>query len=206
MEIRKNILLKYIEQAAIEQIATEYQQQGYEIKPTFQDFGADLIVQKGEEIIVVEIKAGRWDDKRRQAVKELRNRAVHELGAKFNLVFVNLPQEPEIEVEGLEGLFFELLPEQLVDEFSKLATHFWPNEISDISFESISVQKDGIDIAGNGIITLGLQYGSDSDYKHDDGLRFIEAYPFHFYLALDHNLEIKEVYEIEVDLPDNDDE
>ena len=39
-----------------------------------------------------------------------------------------------------------------------------------------------------------------------DGLRFTESYPFHFYLALDHNLKVKEVYEIEVDLPDNGDE
>lgn len=203
MEIRKNILLKHLEQAAIEQVAIEYEEQGYKIAKSYLDFGADLIVQKEKEIIVIEIKVGKWDNQKRQAVKKMRNRAVHELGAKFNLVFVNIPDEPKIEVEALENIFFELLPEHFIDKFSSIATHFWPDEIYDISFESISVQKDGIDIVGNGMITLGLQYGSDNDYKRGDGLHFTESYPFYFSLALNHNLKIKEVYEIELDLPND---
>ncbi len=204
MEIRKDILLKYLEQAAIEQIATEYKEKGFEVtKPTL-DFGADLIAKKGNETIVFQIKAGKWDSRKRQDVKATRNRAVHELGAKFNVVFVNLPEEPEIEVEELEILFLELLPEHLLDEFSRLATHFWAEDVSDISFESIIVKKESIDIKGTGIITLDLQYGSDSDYKEGDGLRFTQSHPFHFYLALDHKLKVKEVYEVELDLSEDD--
>ena len=99
----------------------------------------------------------------------MRNKASHELEARFSIAFVNITDEPEIEVDRFESLLFELLPEYHIDEFSKIATHFWIDEMSDISFESISVQKENIDVQGFGIIPLGLQYRSNSYYK--DGLR-----------------------------------
>ncbi len=210
MDIRKDILLKHLEQAAIEQIETDYQNQGYEVmreprnKPY--DIGADLIAKRGDEIIVFEVKAGKWENQKRSDVKLIRNKAVHELGARFNIVFVNLPDEPEIEIEGLEQLFFELLPEELVDEFSMLATHFWIDEVSDISIENIGITKSEIEVVGTGIVGLGLQSGSDGDYRRGDGLRFTESYPFHFHISLHRNLELKEVHEIYLDAPDEDDE
>lgn len=206
MEIQKEIMQKFLEQAAIEQLSLEYQKKGFEISREAGDFRADLIVRKGDEIIVFEIKAGKWDKDKRLTVRALRNWAVHELGAKFNIVFANLPEESTIEVEGLEALLFDLLPEYLVDEFSNIASQFWSEEVSDLSFESISVQKNIIEIIGTGMISLGFQYGSDSDYRNGDGLRFSESYPFNFHIALDHNLQIAEVFEIGVDLPDDSDE
>ena len=125
MDIRKDIFQKYLEKAAIEQIASEYRQKGYKVvtKTKAKDLGADLIVQKGKETIVFEFKAGKWTEKKRQAVRQLRNRAVHDLDAKFKLVLVNLPEEPDIEIQNLERVFFGILPEYFKDEFNELATH-----------------------------------------------------------------------------------
>ena len=111
MEINKNIFLKHLEQAAIEQLALKYEQEGFDVTSNYQikEQHLDLVVKKGDEIIAFEIKAGTWDTEKQRAVHRLRNLAVHELGAKFKLIFVNLPEEPEIEIEGLEEVFQELL-------------------------------------------------------------------------------------------------
>ena len=48
----------------------------------------------------------------------MRNKASHELEARFSIAFVNITDEPEIEVDRFESLLFELLPEYHIDEFS----------------------------------------------------------------------------------------
>lgn len=203
MEIKKSILLKHYEQATIEQLASEYKQKGFEV---FQDYQAkrhrfDLVVKKGKDVIVFEIKAGSWERDRRKEVQQLRNIAVHELGAKFKLLLVNLPKEPEIEIEGLESLFPDLLAEQFIDEFSQLATHFWVDEISDIEFDELHISKSEYAMKGTAIVTLGLQFGSDRDYKEGDGLRWTESFAFSFDLVVDDSLSIKEIRNLELEPP-----
>jgi hypothetical protein len=204
MNIQKNILLEYMAKAAVEQIASEYQEKGYEVvgESEFPGIRADLIVKKEKEIIVFEIKAGNWDAEKRQSVKHIRNRAVHELGAKFKLVLVNLPEPPSIEVEGLELIFFELLPEYCADELSRVATHTWIDEIADIEIKYLLIQKDEIEVQGSAVVSLGLQYGSDSDFTRGDGLRTSDSFPFHFHIVLDGNLKLKEVHSLEMDISD----
>lgn len=203
MEIKKSILLKYYEQAAIEQLTSEYKQKGYEVFQEYQSnrYRFDLVAKKDDELIVFEIKAGLWEKDKRQAVQQLRNIAVHELGAKFKLVFVTLPKEPEIEIEDLEAMFPDFLAEQFINEFSEMATHFWIDEVSDIKFDEIYVRKAELEIKGSGTISVGFQYGSDSDYKEDNGLRWTDSFEFQFHLLLDRSLDVKEIYELEIDIP-----
>ncbi len=205
MEIQPKIFLKYAEKAAIEQLAVEYKSLGFEITTDqmIGDFQADLVAKRGDEIIVFEIKAGKWSRNRRQIVQQIRNFAVHNLGAKFKLVMVNLPKESEIVVEDLETVFFELLPEQFINEFSRLATHFWLDEISDISISNIFIRKSEYDIKGSAFLSLGLQFGSDRDFKRGDGVRTSESFPFHFHILFDKNFEVKEIYELELDTPED---
>lgn len=203
MEIKRSILLKHYEQATIEQLALEYKQKGYEVFPEYavKQHRFDLVVKKGDDVIVFEIKTGAWKQERRKEIQQLRNFAVHELGAKFKLILVNLPKEPEIEIEGLEGVFPDLLAEHFVDEFSRFATHFWVDEITDIKFDELHIRQSEYEMKGTGIVTLGLQFGSDSDYKQDDGLRWNESFTFHFDLLMDNNLEMKDVRNLELELP-----
>lgn len=203
MEIEKAILLKHYEQATLEQLAFQYRQKGYEVsqEKKIENHRFDLVAKKGAETIVFEIKGGSWVTDKRQAVQQLRNFAIHKLGAKFKLVLVRLPKEPEIEIEGLEAIFPDLLEENFRDEFSRLATHFWVDEISDVKFDELHIKKTEYDIKGNGTVTVGLQYGSDRDYKDDNGSRWTESFQFDFHLLLDENLEIQEIYELEINIP-----
>jgi hypothetical protein len=118
-------------------------------------------------------------------------------------VIVKLPEEPDIIVEDLESLFFELLPDRFINEFDRLATHYWIDEIADIKFEELFVRKAEIEAKGSATVTLGLQYGSDSDYKRGDGIRNIESFPFIFHISVDKDLQLKEVYSLELETPED---
>lgn len=204
MEIRRDILLRHLAQAAIEQLSTDYALKGYEvvIGPEV-DKGVDLLVRKGRDIIGFDLKVGEWNSHQRQEAREVRNRLVHELGAKYKLVLVNAPDEPDIVVDELESLFLELLPEHFVDQFSQLATHYWIDEITDFIFEKLWIRPADIEAQGVGTVTLGLQYGSDSDFDRGDGTRFSEAFPFYFHILLDRDIKVKELYELELDAPED---
>lgn len=203
MEIEKRFLLKHYEQAALDQLSFEYSQQGYEVlrEHRIDNYQFDLVAKKDDEIIVFEIKTGVWVADRREEVQQLRNFAVHKLKAKFKLVLVNLPNEPEIEIEGLEAVFPDLLAGHFINDFSRLATHFWIDEVNDIQFDKLFIRKTEYEIKGNGTVIVGLQYGSDGDYKEDDGLRWTESFHFSFHLLLNEKLDIKEVYELDIDMP-----
>lgn len=205
MDIKKSILLKYMAKAATEQIASEYQARGYEVidESKMPDIGADLIVKNDKETIVFEVKSGDWNDEKRQAVKNIRNRALHELGAKFKLVLVNVPAQPSIEIEGLEHILFDLLPEYCADELSSLATHTWIDEISDIEIEMLDIQKDEMEVQGTAVVSFGLQYGSDGDFDRGDGIRTSGSFPLHFHVLLDRDLHVKTVHSLELDIAED---
>lgn len=195
MDIPKETLLKHTADAAIEQIASDYKKRKYHIvKPgKYKNVEADLILKKGKEIIVFEVKAGEWNAARRQAARRLRNRVVHEMGGKFNLVLVNLPEEPSIEIDGMKSVLLELLPKHFTDEFAKLATHIKVNEIADMKIEDLSVRRDEIEVKGSALVTLDLQNGSNGDLPKDEEKHSTESYPFHFHIQLGKSLQLKKV-------------
>ena len=51
----------------------------------------------------------------------------------------------------------------------------------------------------DGSVSYELQYGSDSDMRHGDGIRSIESFPFTFHLDLYHDLSVDEVVQLDID-------
>jgi hypothetical protein len=203
VEIQERILIKYYEQATIEQLMFDYRQNGYEVFPNHQidKFCFDLVAKKDDETIVFELKAGEWISDKRLAIQQLRNFALHKMGAKFKLVLVNLPKEPELEIEDIESKFPDVLADHFINEFYRMATHFQVDDVSDINFTEVHVRKSELEIKGSGIVSVNFQYGSDSDYKEDNGLRWSDSFDFVFHLLLNKDLDIKEIYELEIDIP-----
>lgn len=193
MELRKAILAKHMAAAAIEQIADDYTMQGYTVVEASANLSADLVVSKGSDVIAFEVKVGQWSDEKRRAVREMRNRVVHELRGRFQLVLVRVPEEPDILVEDLDFLLGQIVPEHLVDELNLLATHQQVEEVTDISFTTLIVGKDSIQAIGTATVTLILQIGSDSDQSNDDGLRWNEGYDLEFSLVLRKDLTLLEI-------------
>lgn len=200
MKIRDDILMRVFEEAAIEQTAEDYLQQGYSVEREAKigRLRADLVARKDDKVIVFEFKSGRWDAKKTRAATRIRNYVAHELAGEFRLVLVNLPQEREIFIEGIERILYGILCED-TSQVDILATHVTLGEVSDVDISGVNIDEERIGVIGSGSVSYELQYGSDSDMRRGDGVRSSESFPFTFHLYLNHDLSVGEAEEIEVD-------
>jgi hypothetical protein len=202
VEISQEILAKHLAEAAVEQLAQDYELKGFEVEKNA-DLGgtrADLIVKRGNEIIVIEVKAGRWTPEQRESVKRLRNYVIHEHGARFVLVLAPQSSEKLVQIEGLEDLLPEVVAERCQDVLSEVATHTRIGSVTDIDIGSVTVGQEGIEIEGSASVELELQYGSDSDVEKDQGFTSSETVPLTFHISLDPNLKLRDVIDLNLDL------
>ncbi len=51
-------------------------------------------------------------------------------------------------------------------------------------------------VAGIGVVSVELNWGSDSDKEHGDGSTTADSFPFDFTIILDNNLNLIEVEQI----------
>jgi len=203
MKIEKDILMKHLHKAAIEQVAFEYQKNGYEIQKEvrFGDIIADLVAKKGNELIVFEFKYTNWDKGKIESIKRLRNTVVREHGASFKLVLVNQPGEISVEVDNLEQILLELVI-KTPTLYDQLATHAENHDISDIDLSKVVIHKDEIELIGSAVVNMILQYGSDSDVDEDNGLRSDESFMLDFHILFDWGFEVKEIIKFSLDTSD----
>jgi hypothetical protein len=106
MKIRQLILDQFWKQAAVEEIATTYRDNGYIVEKSVKiaDMETDLIARKDQEVIFFDFKSIPWDKTQAQHVDQLRHYVLqHHLG-QFKLVLVNRPIDRLIEIEGLEQI------------------------------------------------------------------------------------------------------
>jgi hypothetical protein len=201
MRIREEIARHHWERAAVEEARTQYASEGYEVQEQVQlgKFQADLVARSGDEMIVVEFKAGPWNPQKAQAVQQLRKYVVHELGAQFNLVWAAPPREREIHIEGIEQAFLEQFIHSLPSELDALSTHTQVEEVSDLFIRKLWAEPGKITIAGEAVVGVELIYGSDSDEQRGDGARMSDNYPFEFKVILNSDLEIIEVLYLNID-------
>jgi hypothetical protein len=200
MEIRQEIAEKYWLRAAIEETATKYAAQGYQVTKDapIGNMRADLVARKGNELIVVEFKLGDWSTERSNDVRRIRNEVVHQLGGKFNLVVVSPPKERNIEIEGIENILYGIFINDL-GELDELSTHTQIEEVSDVTISSVDVEQNRIRVEGAGVVSVELNWGSNSDRARDEGFTVSDNFPFDFAIVLDNNLNLLEVESINVD-------
>ncbi len=200
MQIRQEIAEKYWLRAAVEEAATKYAAQGYEVSKDalIGAMRADLLARKGDELIVVEFKMGNWSEQRTNEVRQIRNEVVHRLGGRFNLVVVTPPKEKDIEIEGIEGILHDIFLDDL-GELDQLSTHTYVEEVSDVTITSINVEQNQTQVQGTGVVSVKLNWGSNSDRANDEGLTSYDSFPFDFSIILDKDLKLIEVEHIRVD-------
>lgn len=203
MKIREDILLKHLTEAAIEQISSEYQENGYEMKKEdrMDNMVADLTARKDNELIIFEFKTTKWDAVKIDSIRQLRNYAVHGFGAKFKLVLVDLPGEVLIEIEDIEQILFNLVVNTPA-LYDNLATHARIDGVSDVELEQVKVCRNYVELLGSAAVSLILQYGSDSDIDKDDGLCSSESFFLSFHILIDQDLEVNQTLKLELDTSD----
>ncbi|MEK7395727.1 MAG: hypothetical protein AAB116_02210 [Candidatus Poribacteria bacterium] len=203
MKIEKDILMKHLNEAAIEQIAFEYRNNGYEIQREFcfGDIKADLIARKDNKLIVFEFKYTNWDKRKKDEIKQLRNIAVREHGASFKLVLVNQPGEIVVEVDNLEQILLNIVTERPT-LYDQLAIYTEIHNISDVDLCKVAIHKDEIELIGSAMVNMILQYGSDTDVDEDSGLRSDESFMLDFHILFDWGFEVKEIIKFNLDTSD----
>lgn len=211
MEINRKYLQKYLHDIAIEQLKDEYSSNGYSvsIEEAIGKYQTDLVARKGDENIVIEVKANKLTAKRKKELMHLAN-YLQKLGNyKFLVVIASPPKEKNIVIDDIEPLLFNEMQEDFPAELIDLSSHTSLDEISDVVIDEISINHSEIYVKGNGTISVELQFGSSGDQKRGDGFVTSDSFPFEFELNLEYNsvgeLIISEVINISVDISSYDD-
>lgn len=87
-------------------------------------------------------------------------------------------------VSAVDAHLLELAISETINEIDELATHHW---IDEISVSDLNVEKIGphaILLTSNGSISVGFQYGSDSDVQKDMGVVTGDSFPFRAQLTV----------------------
>lgn len=188
MQLNYKYLQKYYHKIAEEQLADAYRDKGYQVSTECRlegsTFIADLLVEKGAEKIVIEIKTRRMDAADSKRLSELADYVKSLGGYRFMVAVVTPPKNREIVIEGLEEALLCEMNNDVPDDIDALATHSRIEDISDIDVQTITVEGNEIYCTGTGIIDVELQYGSDGDLNRDNGYRTSDSLAFTFDVSL----------------------
>lgn len=205
MEIKKKYLGKYLYEIAIEQIADDYRRKGYQVNKEVKlgKFRADLVARKGEEQIVIEVKAGKMTPDRRQKIAGIAE-YVRSLGNyKFLVVIATPPKEKKLEIEDIKTLISNYIHYDLPSELDELSAHTRPDEVIDIDIDEINISGENIFVKGDGVVSVELQFGPDGDQDKGGGFKSYDKFPFDFEITLAYNsereLEIVDVDKFDID-------
>lgn len=200
MEIESDIAQKYWRLAAQEQIVREFSARGYEVRveAPLGDHVVDLVANKGDDLVVVEILTETSRRHRGKDLASLRDHVVRQLRGRFEIRYVNPPHEVKISIENIDHLLeeeFRNNPRSL----DELATHVSIEEVGSVEIGTVNIASSGTTVSGCGTVYINMQYGSDGDYRRGDGARLSDSYPFSFEVVLDRDMEIEKVVSLEAD-------
>lgn len=206
MEIKKQYLQKYLHDIAIEQIADEYQKKGYAVSKEEKlgnEYQADLIVRKGNETIVIEVKSEKMSEQRKKEIANLANYVRKQENFKFFVAVATAPKEKKLQITQIEDLLTENMIEDFPEELDRLSTHTRIEDVTDVDIDIISIDGKEIFVSGDGVVNVELQFGSDGDQSAGDGFKTHDSFPFDFEIVLEYdtelNLKITDIREIEID-------
>lgn len=206
MEIKKNILQRHLHEIAIEQLCEEYISKGYTVarEVNMGEFEADIIATKGNDTLIIEVKAGKMTPEKRNDILKISEFVKQKENHKFKLVVATPPKEKKIEIFDLEELFTQNFIQELPDELHELSTHSRVEDVSNIEIEEITVTHEAEVLAkGFGIVNVDLQYGSDGDQDSGHGFTSSDNFPFDFEIVLAYDdkkkLVIDQIVKLSID-------
>ncbi|MBF0539249.1 MAG: hypothetical protein HQL03_13455 [Nitrospirae bacterium] len=205
MDIKREIILKYLHNMVVDQLADKYESQGYKVRKEYKigNYRADLFAKNKFESIVFEVKSGALTPEKKEKLKALSEYVKSKGKYKFKLVFAATPKDKKIKIENLEDILAKIFDDDMPDELYSLSTHTRFNEVSNIEVDRIDINKDGsIEVSGTGVVSVELKFGSDSDVKNDMSYTINESFSFKFTVVLefsDGKYTLKEKRELKVD-------
>lgn len=200
MEIKKKFLAKYVHEIAVEQLSDEYKDKGYEVAlhRMVESYNVDLVAHKGDETILVEVKSGKIKPSDKEFFKYISSYVKARPNHKFRLVVATPPREKRIDVPGFLQALQNYLMDEPLDELLELSYNTVFEGIGDYDIDSIEVQEGGvIQVSGNAVAEVLLQYGSESDRRNDDGYSVNSSFPFVFDISLEYSQGVLKVVDVD---------
>lgn len=192
-----SLSLHYLEEAKIEELAHEYERQGYSVSKNHRDADVvyDLVANNGQRKVAIEVQAraalaGRADQITRQ------REVAQKHGYNFQLFIVNPPLEKQIVFEEINTLLFQYFIDHIPDALDQLSSHTSIDHVGRVEISAITVTRAGVHVAGTGMVEVTLEYGSG---ENRDGMSWSTSFPFDFAIAINHQFEIVEIENLAFD-------
>ncbi len=207
MKLQEQYLIKSYHDAAIEQKTNELKKAGYTVFSNklmyFNNTNSeiDLYAEKGNDKKIFEFKVINKNFIKTDHVKRLKELS-KSIGASIDLVYISPPDKMHIEFDGLaEKIESYFEGEGYPAIINELSTHTSVESLEILKLLACYIYEEKIEIKGEGVFYLELQWGSDADVRNDDGLIGSIDLPFDFDLSLSLNLEILD-FDYRVDTSD----
>lgn len=178
---------------AVDQLEFDYKNQGFDVRKEvlIGDYRADLVVEKDNEIIVIEVKAGKLNEERRRAIAYIGDYVKSQGNYKFLIVFANEPPEKEIVIDEFQTVLYQALIDFMPDDLLELATHVYLEEVDEINFDKVIIEYGNISAIGNARVEVNLEYGSGSD-----GFVSSDSFPLNFKVDFRYSDDVKSKIEL----------
>jgi hypothetical protein len=183
MQLKRTNDEKLFKDIAIRQIADDYKAQGYTVfNERIGKYLPDLVVKKGFDRIVIEVVTGEPTKEKLQKLQEIRNYIAHHSGDlyKFNVVVTNPPKYRSIEILGIDLALSNYFSSISIPDFDEVAKNYEIRNVHNIDIKDVIFDRGKILATGHGLISLSLEYGSNSDIRKGDGLQMSQDFPFDF--------------------------
>lgn len=174
MEIRPQYLQQYLHNIAIDQLSADYLAKGYKIAKDEKvgPFRADLVAKKGDEVVVVEVKAGKMTPQKRQQVAGIGEFVRTHKNYKFLVVVASPPKAKKIDIPNIGQLLLDYLS---ANHQIYLERQFHADvrimSVNDIVLDEVTVSERGtIHVEGNGLLDIELRYGTFDELPTNDSI------------------------------------
>lgn len=198
----KEAAIDLLEAAKIEELTSQLRGDGYRVTvhPSGEDLGYDLVAEKDNRKMAVEVKFNARLSESAETIKALRRRSIERGYDEFQLVVVSPPHETDVYIEGLDKKLLEHLSESPPDAFKNVQSPCIES-VRELDIDSISVTAEGTRVTGNGVLRVwerptGGVYITNIPRST---LQWVTGLPFTFEIKLDNELRITDVYKIDVD-------
>ena len=189
MKLNKNLLNRCYQDTVITQYKEDLENNGFTVYMghLFSNMQVDLYAEKADEKRVYEFKmVGNQNHNKGQITKFKDFVMSH--GATPYVVYVNPPEEKQIQFDGLDELILNYFnTKEFPPELGKLSTHISITSVYVSDLTKVDVSDGTINIDGFATLSVELQYGSNSDFRRGDGVSSTDRFPMSFSIKLRHN-------------------
>lgn len=203
MKPLRDYLQKNFEKSAIEQIADDYRDKGYDVKTDVRvgPYRVDIAAYKGEEVVYVEVKTQQENPDAKRRIKEMVEYFKTVPYAKFLVMVSRFPEPKKIEFDEIDAVLCEYFTLEFPSDLDALSTHTRIDKVYGVIIDEIRIIEGDFKIVCKGMVGVTLQYGSDSDQEPGDEPMYM-AFPFKFKGTISYdgkNYSVEDCDELEID-------